>query len=228
MDESCQCKHDLCTSKIQLFKKLPLKVQGEIVDDAKHFNAKKGTELIREGDHCDAIYVLREGKAKLNRYDYEGKEMIFDLRTDGNTIGEENFLQNKHFNYNVILLEDSRLCKISKNQLFQILSKNSELALSFLTLLSERLQDANERIRLLMEDNGLRRVIGFLIMGNSPGEREIITLSLEDIAGLTNLRRETVSRKLNELQEKKIIKRLGQKQIQILNRKKLWALFYES
>ncbi|MDO5714691.1 MAG: Crp/Fnr family transcriptional regulator [Tissierellia bacterium] len=228
MNEKISCGMELCTSKIELFEKLPLNVQEEIVHESEHFDSDKNSIIVQEGDLADSIFVIREGKVKCNRYDADGKEYILDILMAGDTIGEEFFMQKERFEYNIIPLVPSKLCKISKSQLFSVLAENGEWALSFLDVLSNKLSIANEKIRILMEDNGLRRMIAFFIERDHRLQGEPITLSLEEIAGMTNLRRETVSRKIKELQDKGLIERLGQKQIKVVDREKLMEIFYES
>ncbi|MDO5715726.1 MAG: Crp/Fnr family transcriptional regulator [Tissierellia bacterium] len=228
MDNYCNCGRELCTNKIDLFKKLPLDIQKEIVIEAEHFQVQRDETIINEGDLADHILVIREGKLKCNHYDFDGKEYILDILITGDTVGEELFMEKSHFDYNVISITSSKLCRISKEQLLSLLRKNSDWALSFIDLLSEKLNNANERIRMLMEANGLRRVVAFLAERDERLGGKAISLSVDEIAASTNLRRETVSRKINELQKRGLIERLGQKQIKVTDRAKLMEIFYES
>ncbi|MDO5726157.1 MAG: Crp/Fnr family transcriptional regulator [Tissierellia bacterium] len=228
MENYCNCGRELCTSKIDLFKKLPLDIQKEIVIQAEHFQVDRNETIVNEGDLADFILVIREGKLKCNHYDFDGKEYILDILITGDTVGEELFMQKSHFDYNVIAITASKLCKISKTQLLSVLRENGDWALSFIDLLSQKLNNANERIRMLMEANGLRRVVAFLLDRDERLSGKAISLSVDEIAGSTNLRRETVSRKLNELQKRQLIERLGQKQIKVIDRDKLLEIFYES
>lgn len=95
------------------------------------------------------------------------------------------------------------------------------LAIALIEHMSQRLNQADARITLLMEDNALRRVVGFLLERVDRVEGDVLELTLDDIAGSANLRRETVSRKLRELQKQGLIERRGQRNIFVPNRQKL-------
>lgn len=218
----------LCTESIKLFQGLPQDVQEQIVLNALHVDAKAGETIVSEGDPADALYIVLEGKIKRSRYDAEGKEYILDIHIPGEVIGEDTFLMADVFNYHIQAVSSSKYCRISRETLRDLLSKNHDWGLDMIALLNQRLHEANARIQLLMENNALKRVTGFLLARDERLQGAIIALTIDDIAGSTNLRRETVSRKLTELQELGYIQRRGQKQIELIDRTKLFDVFLES
>ena len=134
-----------------------------------------------------------------------------------NILGEEYLLKNTVFDYNVETIEPSKFCKISTDILFQKAMDNLQFAKKMILSLSKELQDANNKLRLIMESDALHRLSGFLLYQSKRIDKDEISLSLDDIAGITNLRKETLSRKFKQLEQKGYIKRIGQKQIKITN-----------
>ena len=65
------------------------------------------------------------------------------------------------------------------------------------------------------------RIVGFLLRQNRKVANGEIILSLDDLAGLINLRKETVSRKIKLLEKQGCLKRIGHKKIKILDSDKL-------
>ncbi len=227
----CHCGLELCIAKIDLFRTLARPLQEEIVRRARHFDAVAGETLFLADDDADFILIVREGKVKLHRFDADGKEYILDIRNTGETIGEEHFFSSAAFTYDATSLVPSKLCTVSKALLLEVVQEYEDsmpLALTLIEHLSDRLEQANSRISLLMEDNGLKRVAGFILERIRRLKGTEVELTIDDIAGSTNLRRETVSRKLTELQKQGLIQRLGQKRLQILDEEQLLEITLEN
>lgn len=217
-----------CTSRIELFKDLPLELQGKIATSARHFEVPANEIIISEENKATSLFIIREGKVKINRFDIDGREYILDIRSTGETLGEEAFMQKDNFDYSVSTLTNTKLCEISKSEIIKLVEENPSFAISFIELLSKKLIQNEEKIRLLMEGDALKRIVGFLLERNSRLKGDDISLTVDDIAASTNLRRETVSRKLRELQKDSLIQRIGQKKLKIVDIKRLLEIFYES
>ncbi|MDO4799356.1 MAG: Crp/Fnr family transcriptional regulator [Bacillota bacterium] len=183
--------------------------------------------VVRENEKADFILVIREGKVKLNTFDSEGKEFILSIKAESHIIGEEYLLKNTVFDYNVETIEPTRFCKISTDILFEKAKVNPRFAQKMILNLAEELQNANNKIRLMMEADALRRVCGFLLHQSRLIGRDEIQLSLDDISAIINLRKETVSRKFKQLEHKGLIRRDGHKKITITSHEKLEHIFYE-
>lgn len=221
------CEECLCTSKIPLFCELDEEEQRKIVASSDHLERTAGEVIVRENEKADFILVIREGKVKLNTFDAEGKESILSIKSDSHIIGEEYLLKNTVFDYNVETIEPTKFCKISTDILFEEAMKNALFAKKMILNLSKELQYANNKVRLMMESDALRRICGFLMHQSNLIAADEIRLSLDDISAVINLRRETVSRKCKQLEQMAIIRREGHKKIKILNRDGLQKLFYE-
>lgn len=225
MKNSCQgC---LCTSKIPLFCELDESEQQKIVASAEHFERNAMEVVVHENEKADFILVVREGKVKLNTFDFEGKEYILSIKSNSHIIGEEYLFKNTVFDYNVETMEPTKFCKISTDILFTKSMENPLFAQKMILNLSKELQNANNKVRLMMESDALRRVCGFLLHQSRLIERNEIQLSLDDISAIINLRKETVSRKLKQLEHKGLIRRDGHKKIKILSPEELEHIFYE-
>lgn len=221
------CGECLCTSKIALFCELDESEQRKIVASAEHFEREPMEIVVRENERADYILVIREGKVKLNTFDVEGKEYILNVKVNSHIIGEEYLLKNTVFDYNVETIEHTKFCKISTDILFEKAMENPLFAKKMILSLSKELQEANNKIRLMMESDALRRICGFLLYQSRLIGREEISLGLDDISAIINLRKETVSRKFKQLEQKGIIRRAGHKKIKICRRDELEKLFYE-
>ncbi len=220
-DKACNCNLGLCTVDVKLFSSLDHEDQVFLASTSIHTDYKKGHSIILQGSRANSIMIIRNGKVKLHNYDAEGKEFILDILTKGDSIGENLFLEQSVFQYNVTCLSSVGICEISRENFTNLLSKRPEAAINLIVSLSKKLSEANEMVQILSENNAVKRLSAFLLYRKSRLSDEEIELTVDDIAASINLRRETVSRKISELQSLGLIKRKGKSKIIIANRNKL-------
>lgn len=210
------CSHKgLCTSRVALFSTLPEALQLELARGANHTSIKKGQILIEEGSQCRSIYLIRSGSVKLHRYDLDGKEFILDILTDGDSVGEDLFLTQAPYPYEAVAMSDCGVCEITSSQFEGVLAKEPQAAMNLIASLSGKLQRANAKNAILSEGDALIRVAQFLLERSNRIEGPI-EMTIDDIAASISLRRETVSRKIGELQDRGFLKRIGQSKLEIL------------
>ncbi len=71
----------------------------------------------------------------------------------------------------------------------------------------------------------MARLAGFLMYRVDRSPSDDIVLKLDDIAASVNLRTETVSRKLREMEKMRLIERLGHARIKVLDRDTLREIY---
>ncbi|NLC96820.1 MAG: Crp/Fnr family transcriptional regulator [Erysipelotrichaceae bacterium] len=212
---NCKCKNGLCTLNIPLFKNLDLDIQEKLVKNAIYLDKKVDDILLYENDKVESVLIIREGRVKLNKYDKEGKEYILDILHDGDTIGENLLVEGVLSNYNVICITNVKICEIKISALLEIFKEKPEVALNLINVLITKLNQANRNLELLHENDAMMRIIKFFIDRYERLQEKELKLTIDDIAASINLRRETVSRKITELQKLGLIKREGHKSIYI-------------
>lgn len=209
-----------CMNKIDLFSNLPEEVKGHLESKISHLWLEKGKTLFRQGDGSPGIYILHQGKVKLHKYNLEGKETIFDIAMSGDVIGEDFFLDNQGSPYDATTISDVYLCILKAEDFIDILHSYPDATINLINSLMRKLQMANEKSAILSENDAKLRVMKFLYAYSRRQHGRDIELGVDEIAASINLRRETVSRKISELQEEGLIVRLGQSHLRILDRDK--------
>lgn len=217
MVTNCSCGKQFCTSRIPLFSNLPMDIQKQLVLSAVHTERKKGDFLINEEDIITAIRIIREGRVKINRYDKDGKEYILDILSDGDIIGEDLFFESAKSTYNAICISDVKLCEINRQDLLDLISKEPAAAWNMIKHLSTKLHQSNNLLEILQENDAEARIARFLLERSERLKDAEVGLTIDDVAASISLRKETVSRKLTELQNDNYIKRLGHKRIKIID-----------
>lgn len=164
----------------------------------------KNDALHREGDKCEEITIVSEGKIKIVSYSFSGKEIVFN-ELGKNQIFGNNLLFSSEPNYkgNVISVDKSIVVTIKKDNLITLLSSNKEFLKEYLKIQSDFGKSLNSRIKLLSIDSALERFEYYLFINK--GEIEFKTIT--SLATELGLKRETLSRLISKLEKENVIKR---------------------
>lgn len=164
----------------------------------------KNDVLHREGDKCEEITIVSEGKIKIISYSFSGKEIVFN-ELGKNQIFGNNLLFSSEPNYkgDVISADKSIVVSIKKDNLITLLSSNKEFLKEYLKIQSDFGKSLNSRIKLLSIDSALERFEYYLFINK--GEIEFKTVT--SLATELGLKRETLSRLISKLEKENVIKR---------------------
>lgn len=225
------CLQNLCVQKVPIFSSLThehlIKILGLI--EHKHYN--KGEILIQENDPGDSVIIINEGSAKAVRYTHDGREQILYVLMEGDFFGEQFLFSNQNSSYSVEALEDLKICLLTKNEFKKLLKSNPDIAMKVIEELGNR---------LLLLENSMKRIgvksidsrIGQLLVDFSHkygkktknGIEISLPLSREGMSNYLGIARETMSRKLSQLETDHIIKSEGNKIIIVLDEDRLYKL----
>lgn len=223
-DIKCQhCQDEPCIHRVPIFSSLNHDELMIIAELIKHKIYKKGEVIIHEGEKNNSITIISDGSAKACRYSLDGKEQILYIFSVGDFFGEQNLLSERTSVYSVIALTQVRVCTLSKNEFQALLYDYPDISIKILAELSDRMY----RLENAMQGMGIRNVdyrISSLLLefcekyGNKVKDGILIQipLSREGIANYLGVARETVSRKLGQLEKDGIIRSISNKTILIL------------
>ena len=161
---------------------------------------------------------------KLCRFDSLGREEIVTILADHDIIWEGMFLDGSIYPYSAVCLTNASICQIHRDDFIKVVDDPSA-AMNIIILLSKKLHDANERNMLLSTKDPMARLAGFLMYRVDRSVGDDIVLKLDDIAASVNLRTETVSRKLREMEKSGLIERVGHAKIRVLDRDALREIY---
>ena len=221
--EACKkCKGRYCAGKASIFSILEEPQLKEITDKITRKTYKKGEVIFFEGDISDKLYVINHGKVKVYKYTKDGKEQILYITSDGDFLGDLSLLKKDEFKFNAEALEDVSMCQLTKDDFDNIVRENPEISLKILEVLYERIYKLENLIQNLSTKDIETRISGLLLgFIKDFGEPENNTIKLElpltreDMANYIGVTRETISRKLNSMQEEGILELIGNKTIVI-------------
>jgi CRP/FNR family cyclic AMP-dependent transcriptional regulator len=194
--------------KIQLFSSLTAdelhKISGKIT--IKWF--RKNETILHEEDTNEFMYMIFSGQVKVIKTTGEGKEIILSMHQSGNFFGEMSLIDGKTIPASVVATEESLISLISKKEFFSMLYAQKKVLENLLSILSSRLRNSWESIKLLSFNQASQRIRTLFFMladeyGNKTDEgvRLDIQLSHQEISEMTGLTRETVTRVLDKWQK---------------------------
>lgn len=191
-------------------------IRGKIV--IKSF--KKNIVIFHEENTSEYMYLIIEGEAKVTQITDGGKEIILSVHQTGDFFGELSLIDGKTAPATVRATRNSVIAIISRKDFYSILYSQSKVLDKLLRILCGRLRESMKKIQMMNFNNATQRVKMLLLMlaesyGEKGEEGTILKIKLihQDIAAMTGLTRETVTRILDKLKRNGEIQVLKSKYI---------------
>lgn len=174
----------------------------------------KGELIFGPYDEKDRIFAIKEGEVEIYQLSPEGRRIIIDILVPGDIFANSPLFTDSHLKANDFAMARSGvvLCILKKADFIDALESMPDLAIGLIGELSRRLNEAANRIRELAVSDATTRVISGLLrfgrrMGREVNGKVIIPMKLthEELADMTGVTRETVTRALKELRRDGII-----------------------
>ncbi len=208
--------------RIQLFSSLSEEELHQINERIIIRNYKKNETILYEEDTNQFMYIILSGKVKAIKTTGEGKEVILGMHQSGDFFGEMSLINGKTTPASVIAMEDSLVAIISKKEFYSILFSQYKVLQRLLEILSSRLRTSWDTIKLLTFNNATQRLRMLFFMLSDEHGRKMddgivldIKLSHQDMADMTGMSRETVTRVLDRWQREGEISILDNKLIRL-------------
>lgn len=183
----------------------------------------KDTIILLEDEEGDTLFVILSGKVKVTTFSESGKEVIFSILNEGDFFGDMSLLDGKPRSATVISIEESELRLIRRSDFNKLIESHPGIALKLLEELTSRLRKADERIESLALLDVTGRVAGILLqLADERGEKTEGSILIksrpthQELANMVGTTRETVTRILKQLGNKKYINMDG-KDLTIIN-----------
>jgi CRP-like cAMP-binding protein/ActR/RegA family two-component response regulator len=170
---------------------------------------KKKEYVYIEGQRPLELIFVKEGKVKTYKTNKDGKELIMGFHKAGDFIGYLPLIENTQYNETAVVLEDSLVYVISKQDFLTILYSNKDIARKFIKLLSGSLHEAEKRLIELAYQSVRQKVAGALLKlydeYSNEGSKTKISVTRKDISNLIATATESLNRTLAEFKDEGII-----------------------
>jgi CRP/FNR family transcriptional regulator len=181
-----------------------------------------GEFIFWEGDEACSFYIVAEGQVKVLKYSSQGKEFIIAFFGPGEMFGEVAVFENRSCPASAQTLGETMVLAIKRESLISFMASHPQVALRIISVLGERLRDAQGRLRDLAGERVEQRLARTLLM-LSAKLGNILPFTRQDIADMAGTTTETAIRIMTRLKEGSIIQSARNK-ITILDEVKLKLL----
>jgi len=166
---------------------------------------KKNHVILHEEDTNSFMYIIVHGKVKIYQIGNQGKEMILSVHGAGEFFGEMSLIDGKTDPATVAAMEHSMIAIISRSDFYSLLHSQKKMLENLLEILCSRLRESWKKIQMLNFNDAAQRIkMLLLILSDDYGEKTQsgttlkIKLIHQNVADMTGLTRETVTRVLDK------------------------------
>jgi CRP-like cAMP-binding protein len=177
---------------------------------------EKGQMILLEESTGETFFIITSGTVKVTRLSDDGREVILALLGGSDFFGEMSLLDGEGRSANIVANEDAEVMTLSRRDFLECLETYPKIAIALLEELAVRLRKSDQQIESLsLSDSEQRIGITLIRLAEERGtiKRGDVTVQnlpyQQDIANMAGTSRETVSRTLKLLEDKKLVKRNG-------------------
>ncbi|MCX6352376.1 MAG: response regulator, partial [Bacteroidetes bacterium] len=181
----------------------------KFIEDKKTSTYKKKDIIYRDRGVPRGIYYINEGRVKIYKIHDNGKELITELLKQGEFFGYTSLLEGKDYAESAETLEDSEITFIPREDFFNLVYNNREVAKKFIHILTKNIADRQEQLLELAYSSVRKRVAESLLLLQKKymdeGQQQFsIAISREDLANVVGTATESLIRTLSDFKGEKL------------------------
>ena len=132
----------LVLKSLNLFKDTPENILADLAPLMKEMEYEQGTEIFKEGDTGDCMYIIQQGNIKIHK----GNTTLAILK-EKEVFGELSLLDADTRSASATADTDCILYKIDQEPFYELMDERPEVAKGFIKILCQRLRTMNEKSR---------------------------------------------------------------------------------
>lgn len=183
----------------------------EILEMSIHKRIKKNEVLFNPGDRADTLYIIASGEIHLSTINENGKELLLEILSVGDFIGELNILSMSTYDVLAVAKKETELCSIKFEDFQQLLMKYPQVSLYLVQELSQRLNRSQQQSLINSTLSVQERVKNYLNQHNGQ-----LLMSKKDLAAYLSTTPESISRILTQFEEEGYIEKISSRQMRLL------------
>lgn len=175
----------------------------------------RGEAIFREGERCDAVFVLCSGRAKVTSTSREGRTLLMRVADAGDVLGLTAALQNTDYEVTVEALEPCRVRVLHVKHLREMMLSYQDVTMGAATALAEDYRAAFDHARMIgMPGSPAARLARLLLEWAADSKRKgaatvMMPLTHDELASMTATTRETITRTMSKFRKEKLIATKG-------------------
>jgi len=185
----------------------------------------KNELILRQGDVCDALYMLTQGSVKTEMVTENGNILGIEIIKAPRPLAPAFlFSDNNRFPVDATALEDVEIMKIPKTEIMRLMMTTPDFMSSFLTHNANRTQFLTNRLQLLSIKTIKGKIAHFLLeQSRESGLKFTLNRNQSELADFFCVARPSLARSLSEMVHDGIIS-INKKEYRILNANELRKL----
>lgn len=160
--------------------------------------------IISEKSRADFYFQIKTGEVKMFNLNEQGKEFVQGIFYNGESFGEPPLFGDFKYPASAVAVKPTELFKLSKTNLFKLLTNNADINLKFTKALAKRLYykaTILKEISVHPPEHRILALIDFLKRKDGSDKPFQVELTRQQIADLTGQRVETVIRAIKQLEQ---------------------------
>jgi len=199
---------------LEIFAKISSEAHSMVAKSMTERSYQAGHTVLFQNDWGQSVYFILEGWAKVRMFHTEGHEITLNILGPDEIVGEMAALDLSPRSTDVLALTAMRLGLLPREVFMHLLQHEPSFAQELLMLMARRLRQANRRL-MTRESKGEGRLVDtllFIAEGQGRTSRDGIMIPSfphRELAALSGLARETVTRILSDLQRRGLLEKHG-------------------
>lgn len=189
------------------FKGLDEAVIDWLVPRAHSRRLKKGSVLFNKGDTGTKLYAVCAGAIRISSTSEEGNDAILNLIVPGDIFGEISFLDRGPRTADAVVIEDSEVMEIERQDFTQLLREYPEVSMRLIEILCSRLRHTSEQVEdiiFLSLPHRLAKALLHLYQRSSSDEAPVkLRITQQEISQMIGAARESTNKQLREWERRK-------------------------
>ncbi|MGE5403727.1 MAG: Crp/Fnr family transcriptional regulator [Candidatus Saccharibacteria bacterium] len=214
-------------SRVSFFKGLDPQDLKKVESKSSERIYPKGTTIFVEGQDTDGIYIVTSGLIKIVKLSRDGREKTLAILGEGEILGEMALFEQNSRSAAAETLDQTTVAVISKVDFEMLIDQIPHLGRKVISILGDRLREADQQIKDLLFLNARSRVICNLVQlaekhaKLEKGRMKVpLKLTHAELANLIGVSRETATKVITDLQDSGLIT-IERKQIVVHDLEKL-------
>lgn len=199
--------------RFPLFKGLTDEEIEPITELARTRRYRGGTHIFMQGDPLTNVYFIDQGKVKIYKTDFHGKEQIVNVLQTGDMFPHQGFFRQDDYPAHAEVVEESLLVYIPIHLFESFLVKNPEICVKLFRVLGDLIVDLQSRLQEQILHNSYEQIIMLLLRlskkyGVEAADDKVkinMSFTNRELANMIGSSRETVSRTLTQLKKQELV-----------------------
>jgi CRP-like cAMP-binding protein len=209
--------------RIPLFAALNMAQLDALSSSLSKQRFKRNECVIRFGETSNSLYIILNGKARVQMSNEKGRDVILAKLKAGDYVGEMSLIDGQPHSATVVADEKLDTLVLSREGFAQCVSSSTSISFDIMVGLVKRLRDANQKISSIALQGVYGRVAQILFDSAVPNEDGQLfirdKLTNLDLARMVGASREMVSRVMKDFEQQSLIEVLNGGTLRVTERR---------